>query len=362
MIILFYACKKDENSPDQIIKFSDEYILQHKGKYLIEIPEVYELSHIVMAITYQNSSSDYFIQKNTSYYRDVIDYFNQYNTSGIFSSFNYSETDFNNNYSFRTNSYCYMFENDNIISKEIYPVMWQPDIFKTYKDEIQDFSLESKFRQFYADHLSFYNSQIALYDSLIQIKQVWSWLEGQFSSQYDCYKIMISPLTAGSHNTKEFETDNYKETLMFVSGFNREIDSFDTTNVLLKTRLFFTEIDHNYVNPVSDIYIDELNSSMSNLTIWKDPQQINELYDNAYSVFNEYMTWAVYDLYVLEKYPKYIYEEIRETTIYRMETGRGFIKFQEFEDYLISLYQNITDNEKIEDLYPKILKWVKDNN
>ncbi len=362
LVIVLQACTKSDVSLNQSANFSNEYILEHKGKYSIEIPDVYELAHVIMAIKYQNSSDDYFIEKNTSYFEEVISKFSENKNSNIFKSFNYYETDFKNNYSFRTNSYNYLLDHNSIVSKNIYPRLWSPDIFKSLKDDIEDFAIESDFHNFYMDHLDFYQSQIALYDSVTPIKDIWQWLEGQFSTRYDCYKIIISPLTKGSHNTKRFETSGYKETIMFVSGLNREIDSFDTTNIILNIRYVFTEIDHNYVNPVSDRYKKAISNAMSNLNVWKKENAINKLYDDAYSVFNEYMTWAVFDIYVSEKYPEHIFENIRQITIDKMEKGRGFIKFEEFENYLIGLFKNRTDNKTIEDLYPEVLQWIKDNN
>ena len=362
LIVVFQSCKKEDTTPNQSVNFSDEYILQHKGKYFIEIPDVYELAHVVMAVKYQNSNNNYFIRKNTSYFEELLIYFNQYKDSEIFEKFSYSETDFSENYAFRSNSYAYTLDNNYISSKGIYPKIWSPDIFKSLKNDVESFALKSDFNDFYLSHLDFYQSQISLYDSLIPINDIWQWLEEQFSSRYDCYKILISPLTTGSHNTNRFEVPEYKETIMFVSGLNKETNSLDTANIALNIRYVFTEIDHNYVNPVSDKYSNEITISMSNLRTWKSENQINGLYDNAYKIFNEYMTWAVYDLYISEKYPGNTFENIRQTTISKMENSRGFIKFQEFEDYLISLYRNRTDTEKIEDFYPQLLQWIKDNN
>lgn len=360
-LVVFSACEKENNTPNQSPNFSNEYILAHKGKYFIEVPDVYELAHVVMAVKFQNSNKDYFIQKNTTYFEELLTYFNQYKDSKIFDRFSYSETDFNNNYSFRTNSYAYSLDNNYINSKEVYPTMWSPDIFESLKNDIERFALESDFNDFYLAHSGFYQSQISLYDSLIPIHDIWQWLEGQFSSRYDCYKILISPLTTGSHNTCRFETPEYKETIMFVSALNEEMTSHDTIELALNIRYVFTEIDHNYVNPVSDKYRNEIKKSMSNLSVWKRENQINGLYNNAYKIFNEYMTWAVYDLYISEKYPESVFEDIRQTTINKMENSRGFIKFREFEDYLISLYRDKIETKIIEDFYPEILQWMKDN-
>lgn len=363
-LFVFQACEKEDNTPntsDPSANFTDEYIAEHKGKYFIEIPEVYELAHVVMAVKYQNSNKNYFIKKNTSYFNELLAHFNQHKNSVIFDKFNYSETDFSENYSFRSNSYAYSLDNKHINSKGIYSDIWSPDIFKTLKNDVESFALESDFNSFYQAHLDFYQAQISLYDTHIPTDDIWQWLEAQFSARYDCYKILISPLTTGSHNTNRFETPEYKETVMFVSGLHEETSSSDTLDIALHTRYIFTEIDHNYVNPVSDEYRNEIKKSMSDLNTWRKRNQINGLYDNAYKIFNEYMTWAVYDLYMLEKYPESTFGNIRQTTIKKMEDSRGFIKFQEFEDHLINLYKNKADTKRIEDLYPQILQWIKEN-
>lgn len=363
IILLFTACEKNNDIfPELEANFSESYISEHQDKYFIEIPEVYELANVVMAIKYQNSNRDYFIEKNTSYFQSVIDNFSPYKSTELFNRFNYSETDFTNNYSFRENSYKYLFNEGQIKSSDIYlEETWSPNIFEKHIDDIQAFSDESKFQSFYHDNHVFYNQQIALYDSLIPIKGMWDWLETNFTTKYDCYKIIISPLTTGSHSTQRYEANGYKETLMFVQGLNKEIDSFDSINIALNIRYVFTEIDHNYVNPATDKYISELNASMKNLTIWKKSNQINEMYDNAYKIFNEYMTWAVYDLYISKILNQNDFESIKNITVSFMENDRGFMKFEEFEDYLFHLYNSRLENENIENLYPKILIWIKEN-
>ena len=353
------SCKKDNIVLEQDANFSDDYISDHKDKYFIEIPEVYELAHIIMAVKYQNSNYNYFIQKNTSYFQTVIKSFSSFKSLELFKNFAYTETDFINNYSFRENSYRYTFESEQIFSKNIYlKKYWEPNIFEKHLNEIQNFSDQSDFLNFYSNHYEYYESQIALFDSLIPVQDMWSWLESQFSTEYDCYKILISPLTTGSHSTQRYITNNFKESIMFISGLNKEIYSFDTLNILLNMRYLFTEIDHNYVNPISEKYNTELNSAMKDLSVWKKNSEINELYYNAYKIFNEYMTWAVYDLYILERYPDKWFQLGNERTIKKMVNDRGFIKFKEFEDYLINIYINRTENEKIEDLYPQILEWM----
>ena len=244
----------------------------------------------------------------------------------------------------------------------LYNIWTSSNNFEKHLNEVQAFSDQSDFRNFYSNNVDYYNDQIALYDSLIPVRHMWDWLEENFSTEYDCYKIIISPLTVGSHSTKRYETDEFKETLMFIEGLHRETDSFDSINIALNIRFVFTEIDHNYVNPVTDNYADELNSSMTNLNRWKQANQTNTLYGDAYKIFNEYMTWAVYDLYIYEHYPQDMFEQIKSSTDAKMENERGFIQFTEFENYLLNLFKNKSGNEKIEDFYPDIMNWVRENN
>lgn len=362
-VILFSSCEKDDRSPEPEANFSESYIAQHRGNYFIEIPEVYELANIIMAVKYQNFNDGISLEKNTSYYQSVLDHFNPYRSTDLFRQLNYSETDYLSFLSFRDNSYMYMFSDDQIMFSNTYlREIWDSNIFEKHIGAVQSFAKESNFQEFYNENSEFYNSQIALYDSLIPVKHMWNWLETSFTSRIDCYKIIISPLTADHHSTTSYESNDYKETLMFVQGLNPEIDTINTMSIALIIRRVFTEIDHNYVNPVTDKHVNELNKSMANLNSWRKLSDDNAYYDDAYSIFNEYMTWAVYDLYISEFYSPNNYDSIRNRTVNSMENIRGFIKFREFEDYLIISYKNRADNEKIEDLYPQIIDWISKNN
>ncbi|SMO84305.1 DUF4932 domain-containing protein [Gracilimonas mengyeensis] len=352
------SCVRNDDTPLVKAYFSEDYISEHKGRYVIEVPKVYELAHVVMAVKFQRQRSDYFIEKRTSYFQEVLDYFNDYNSSRIFSNYSYSESDYIENYAFRDNSYAYKMVNEEISLKETYTSISQYDIFKDFLDDVQAFSYESNFNDFYTAHAGFYENQIALYDAIIPVQDMWDWLENQFSARYDCYKIIISPLTGGSHSTRRFKTDTYKETLMFVPALNPEIHSMDTLNIAYNIRHVFTEIDHNYVNPVTEEFRDELKKAMGDLNNWKDEKPSNTVYSSHYMVFNEYMTWAVYDIYISERYPEHIASQIREITISKMEGDRGFIRFRSFEDSLIQIYTNKSPGENIEDLYPEILKAI----
>jgi hypothetical protein len=114
--------------------------------------------------------------------------------------------------------------------------------------------------------------------------------------------------------------------------------------------MVFTEIDHNYINPLSDKYLEEINTFIGDLEKWNNMKYRD--YPSAVSTFNEYMTYAFYTLYVMDSYN----QEDAELIIKRCEEvmhNRGFIQFSEFNQKLMSLYAK-DNNFTEEGLYQSI--------
>jgi hypothetical protein len=118
--------------------------------------------------------------------------------------------------------------------------------------------------------------------------------------------------------------------------------------------MLFTEIDHNYVNPITDLdsNLRKVVKSFSNIAKWNKASS----YGLPALTFNEYMTWGVFMLYACDIYEGKDLKEIEKVTVDIMNY-RGFIHFQEFYDQLLALYKNRDDGKTVADLYPDILKW-----
>ena len=354
---VFASCKKDKTETAIVVKYSDEYKESHKGKYFIEIPDVYELSYIVLALKDQ-STPTYFVEKGTDYYNSVIKSFNSYKSHELFSFLNFKYDDFYSYYGLSTNSYKFYFDSDEIKSKNQYNYMWNPDIFSQNISKIQDFSIKSNFKDFYNNNLNYYKQQIDLYDSIVPINLMWNWIENQFDNKHDCYIILISPLTNGSHCTQRFESSDYKETIIFVSGIHEKLQKLDSVSKNKFMQYVFTEIDHNYVNPVSDKYLSDINKSFSKSTVWITSNDINNMYSTPYAIFNEYMTWSVFNLFILDNFSVEYFNYVNNEVESKMISQRGFKYFDKFNKKLIELYKNRNSNERIKDLYPQILEWA----
>ena len=143
---------------------------------------------------------------------------------------------------------------------------------------------------------------------------------------------------------------------MFICKAEYDKDYTEIMNELIESRVIFTEIDHNYVNPVSDQFIPSINQSFSNRNKWA-LGEITDAYSNPYMIFNEYMTYAVYTLYIYDNYSHSELQSYLPRLENQMEKDRGFINFKKFNQTLLNHYKQ---NPKIQmtELYEFILNWA----
>ncbi len=357
LLLLIFALTGCQNknsaaaSPDDNSSYVDEYIQKNRGKVIVEIPEVFELANIAIAISDKGLSNPNRVNKQSDYYKRVLAHFMPYWNHPLI-----AESDLNRNfgYQFRDNSICFIFQADRIAYGGLYPDLRQPNLFKKQRALVEDFARVSNFREFYRNNLSYYQEQIRLYKELVPIQKMWMWLEERFPARHDCYKVVFSPLLGSSHETCGFNKNDYSETIMFVSGPGEPEEYSSTLERALLARVVFTEIDHNYVNLVTAEHAPDVHKAMADLSTWNG----QELYRSAEMIFNEYMTWAVFLLYASDTYDSETFEELQNRVIDQMIYGRKFIRFREFTDELLKLYQN-TQNKSIPALYPAILSWAQ---
>lgn len=149
--------------------------------------------------------------------------------------------------------------------------------------------------------------------------------------RYDSYKVIFSPLVSVSHSAHRGEKPNYRESLMFV-GAPHVFGQGDLAQAEV-ARMIFTEVDHNFVNPVSDRYKHEIDQAIANLPFWKDVD-VSGGYKKPYDTFNEYMTWSAFTLWARDTYPRDVFKYVYRVNRYDM-TERGFPRFADFDDALL---------------------------
>jgi len=353
------SCKKDADQEVIPAQFSVSYKVTHDGKYFIEIPKTYEFANTILAVKDMETPS-VFINQTTDYYQQLTTNFFPFRFNDIFFQYQFDYKDISSYLGVSLNSFKYEYYQNELESKDVYNTLWNPDLFTPQLMLLNNFYVQSDFETFFNGNADYYAQQILLYDSAVPVQHMWDWLENQFGTKINSYTILISPLTGKQETSRHYSTPDYSETIMFLRGIHRESLPLDdlTQGTLMKS--LFTSMDYNYILPISEQYATTIDQSMSRRVIWRDDLEINKSYDTPYKVFNEYMSRAVFCLYLKENYNETFYHVVDAEVVRMMVQERGFVRFAEFKDELIELY----DNQDIESLYPKLLQWadaVNDN-
>jgi hypothetical protein len=358
--------------------FSKDYMERNEGKVQYDIPEVYELANIIWTLSPSGQRATD-LNKQGDYYRKVVSYFRPYLNDPVFEALDFPDTLYESKYyDFRENSFAFNFQDTEkgaencklLFNGPYYYVMGKDlsdsSLFGKLIPLIEDFAVKSKFRIFYKNNIGFFEREIEREKDLLPVKQMWKWLEVQFTNtDYQSYKVISSPLIGGSHSTQNYFTPRHPgwfgECVMFIATTER-VDTLNNLSEIQKQALMsgvvFTEIDHNYVNPVSGKYAIAIDSIFSNRKIWAKQGNGSNWYGSPESVFNEYMTWAVFCLYMLDNYDKPTADLAINERETRMVEKRNFIRFKEFDQALIKIREEHKDL-KVADLYPFILEWCR---
>lgn len=360
-LMLLLLCSNTLFAQQKNANFKAHYIAEHAQKCSYEILEVQELAHIIIALTPQGAKDSVMISHNTAYYTAVLAHFSKYKNEKIVQDFQ-KILDKNNlkYYDIKMSACGFYFENDKIIRDTIYKTMnWQRkrSFIQPFLQKMQDFALKTGFRNFYKKHQSHYDSLATTVETKADVQAEWQWLAQHFTSRYDSYRVLFSPLSAGMHSTRNFENNNFRQAVMFVSAPHDNPKFNKNVNKAQAMRLIFTEIDHNYVNPCSDIYIKKIKKAFHDKQKWANKKVFYRNYTTEYKIFNEYMTWAVFNLYAYDHFSASDFQVINHDVESIMTNYRGFINFHDFNQKLLDLYKKRPPNTPILALYPAILDW-----
>ncbi|WP_343686998.1 DUF4932 domain-containing protein [Chryseobacterium gleum] len=319
----------------------------------IELPESYELGNIILALTEYGKTDPYDVQKIPPYYDEIISYFEPVKDHPLLKKVNYSRKDWKKFLGFRTDFYAFSFDNAGMLKRDFAFNSFGPKEVDENLELINDFVKKSNYRTFYKNHQQFYNTLIDNYKEYYYINDTYAFLdkiaEKPANEGDKKYIIAISPLVGGQNCHRDINSSltvdfpNIGEDLIL--GNLKD----NLARRILDNHTVFSEIDHGYVNPVSDKYSKEIAASF-NLANWDK----NTGYPGINS-FNEYMTWAVYDLFIREKFPKEKTDSL-SAIYHKVNIRRGFIAQNLFSEKVIELYKK---HKSLDKLYAPLLKWTK---
>ena len=354
------------------VHYPKAYTDKNRGTARFDIPEAWELANIIWLLSPSGQrSSD--LNRTGYYYQKVLGTFSPYLKHPLLKHLDFPDSlRASKYYDFRENSFAFNFTSDNPDSTALlyngpYYFVWGDEladssVFGKLKPLVEDFARVSKFRRFYKNNREFYEKEIQREKELVPVRDMQNWLEKEFpASGHDSYRIVFSPLIGGSHSTQNYQQAGFKEVVMFVCGPERIDNDRQLTEKQkegLMSGIVFTEIDHNHVNPATRNYRVLVDSIFSRRSIWVKPGNSSGFYSDGLSVFNEYMTHAVFCLYVWEHYSQETADFIIKKREALMVEARNFIRFREFNRELMRLRQAHKDLT-VAALYPSILSWCR---
>lgn len=329
---------------------------QAQENVIIELPETYELSNVILALTKYGQSDKWEVQKNTRYYQEVLTYFEPVKNHPLLDSVNYSRAKWDYYLSFRTDGYAFAFDAAGKLkrSSDFYS-MGELKPFDTHLALINDFVAKSNFRQFYQQHKAFYDNIIKNYQDYYFVDQSYKFLNerigkpANFSNQQKYY-VVLSPLVYRMNCHRDIDDNTVADFPSASEDFINGVASSNSNSRVVQNHSIFTEMDHGYINPISDKY-EKLITQFFDTKKW----DMESGYEGT-SVFNEYMTWAVYDLFVKEYFPSTA-DSIAIQWQYQ-NASRGFCAQNLFAKKVAELYQK-QGKKNFESIYPPLLKWCK---
>lgn len=349
----------------QKVNFTEKFKKQNQGKYKIEINELKELIHIMIAITNSGKENDDMIEQKGQYYQDLRSYFKPFENEPIIRTFDSLMVSSPYNYIFLTgNAISYKFKGDQLINSEVFvfPAQAMSKTIKidknpitTYKTKIEAFAKKTKFRKFYSDHKPFYKGMISDYEKKANLAKQWKWLENNFETKKDTYLILCSPLINGLNYTTQFNNNNFSLIYMSLPPVDNDQKLTPLENELLNTRVMFTEIDHNYVSAPTGANKELINKIFADRKTWVDEKTPGTFaYPDPVKVFDEYMTYGVFVLYCKDHYDDATLQKVIKDINFQM-MGRGFTKMKIFIEKLMQS-RAANPNQKIDQWYPQFIK------
>ncbi len=320
---------------------------------LVEYPEVYELANIIIALTEDGINDKWKVNKDFPYYEEMRTYFKSMEGHPVLDSTNFIRERWEEFLSFRTDAYAYQFdENDQLIRKNDFYAFGISE-FDDHISLVQDFADQSNFRVFYKKNNDFRQKMINGYKRHYMLNEMMEFLSSEFDNFLSDSKFVavLSPFVGSQHLLRTSDsttTASFADIAKPILNDTVFTDEAKSANI----HTLFTEMDHAFVNPTSADHKIDQNFDHK---IWNNGSGYEE-YENG--VFNEYMTWAVFDIFNSIYFPE-IADRINLNWHFQNET-RGFIYSNLFAQKLKELHHQYQGKKKLKDLYPELLSWTKE--
>ncbi|SDF40239.1 protein of unknown function [Dyadobacter soli] len=353
-------------------RFSKAYQAAHRGKTLVEIPEVYELINIVFALTDRGRNVSGFVNRDTDYYREVMAWFEPYTSHEVVEKVNKGLGVDGGIHAMKMDAYPFDLAADGKITQgPVYDRIGNSytNNLLYYLPDLENFAKASRFQEFYNAHSPYYNHLIQVYRDSVGVPEMQRWLGRNFpSTHYDAFKIIFSPLVSANQSASFFDIDGFCEAQAHVNfpfhkpGATSEWS--EKARFVMDGNIVFTEFNHSFIGPEGQktAYRDRIQKVFKDLSIWNDNSKPARYYDTPQTSFDEYMNWALVSLRYVDHAPFAEQEKLIASNEDNMVNFRGFRRFKEFDQFLVKIYKERKKGQTVADLYPQIVTWFEKNN
>lgn len=354
-------------------EFDDAYRSRHRGRTLVEVPEVYELVNVAIAMTPTGIASRDLVYHDSEYYRRVRSWFDSYRDQPVLAELDKLLASNVGHYpSLKMNGYAFEFdERGKLVPSKVYDRTGfhseRANTLRPFLPGLQAFADATDFRRFYRENAAVYAEQIAFFREQANVGEMTRWLDRNFpsASGYDCYKLVFSPLVAYNQSATWFESRGFRELQAHINypypedlkRTNAETLS-PAAAILYRGNIAFTELNHGYLNPETDKYAARIAKAVADWAYWVDESKGPSYYPGIAS-FNEYMNWGLVSLRFLDQAPPAERDGMIARVDRMMVERRGFRRFREFDTFLTELYRTRKAEETVADLYPRIVEWFE---
>lgn len=329
-------------------------VVAQSGPSPVRLSETYELANIILALTDYGKTDPWEVAQHSAYYNDVRAHFAPYAHHPLLTAVNYSREKWESYLSFRTDAYAFSFDaNDRLVRTTDFQANKGFNPFEEQLSLINDFVRITGFRQFYRAHLPYYQRLAADYLASQGYDEMRNFLERELGKRTEltAYAIVLSPLVGrmNCHRTVAgVGTDFITLPDFLLDG--RAVNKATRAEIASGGHMLFTELDHAFVNPVT-----AQNRALlaANFTASRWDTGSGYERDSA-GVFNEYMTWAVYDLYLQAHFPDVSTTVSQDWAL--QNATRGFFASSVFSRELARLYNTRRPGQTLRDLYPAFIQ------
>jgi hypothetical protein len=357
--------------------FDAEYRAAHQGRITVEVPEVYELVNVAIAITPTGIGDRNLVYHDSDYYAAMRQWFDPHKDHVAIQALESELTRHPYLYAnLKMNGYAFEFDAEGRLAQSrIYDRTAfsgeRRNSLRPFIPLLQSFADTSRFRDFFAANRPLYAEQVAFYRDTTDVDAMRAWLDRNFPSAagYNSYKIIFSPLVAYSQSATWIENDGFRELQAHVNypypgDMLRRLKGrtfSPSAMTILRSDIVFTELNHGYINPEADKHADRILKATSARDLWVDPAKGTGYYPGI-ATFNEYMNWGLVSLRVVDLVPPAEQEALFTMADDMMTKSRGFTQFAAFNAFLVDIYRGHPAGRPIADLYPQIIAWFEARN